>query len=103
VVVDDLDHRRRLEMLAVGSLGLIDTDFRRARLADGDKRPRFAGERREFRGFIADEVLGRGAPEQQRDEIARYITLAAAQKLCGRVDAGPRGAVLTIGTIDDRL
>ncbi len=90
-------------MLAVGGFGLLETDFRRGRLAGGDKRPRLAGKRREFGRFIADQVFGRGTSEQQRNEIVRHVAFAAAQELCGRVDAGARGAVLTIGTIDDRL
>ena len=59
--------------------------------------------RREFGGFVADKVLGRGTPEQHHNEIVRHIAFAAAQELCGRVDASACGAVFTIGTIDDRL
>ena len=83
--------------------GLLEADFRRAGLAGGEKRPGLAGQRREFGGFIADQVLRRGAAEQQRDEIVRHVALVAAQELCGRVDAGARGALLAAGTIDDRL
>ena len=73
---------------------LLEADFRRARLASRQKRPRLAGERREFGGVVADQILRRGAPEQQRGEIVRHIALVAAQQLCGRIDAGARGALL---------
>ena len=103
VVVDDLDHRDRLEMLAVRRRRLLEADFRRAGLAGGEERPGLAGERREFGGVVADQVLRRGAAEQQRDKIVRHVALVAAQELCGRIDAGARGALLATGTVDDRL
>ena len=81
-------------------LRLLEADFRRAGLAGRDKRPGFASQRRKFGGVIADQVLRRGTSEQQRDEIVRHVALAAAQELCGRIDAGARGALLAAGTID---
>ena len=77
---------------------LLEADFRRARLAGSEKRPGLAGERRELGGVVADQILRRGAPEQQRGKIGRHVALVAAQQLCRRIDAGARGALFAAGT-----
>jgi hypothetical protein len=100
IVVDDLDHRDRLHLLAIRRIRRLEADFRRPACGLRKRPLRRAPQ---LGGVVTDKVLGRGTPEQQRNEIVRHVAFAAAQELCGRVDAGARGAVLTIGTIDDRL
>ncbi len=86
-----------------GAARLLEADFRRAGLASSQKRPGLAGQRREFGGVVADQILRRGAAEQQRGKIVRHVALVAAQKLGGRIDAGAGGALLAAGTVDDGL
>ena len=78
----------------------LETDFRRARLARGEERPRVARERRELGRVVAHQILRRGAREQQRGEIVRHVAFVVAQKLSRRIDAGAGAAVFGRGTID---
>ena len=103
VVVDDLDHRDRFQTLASRGAGSSKRIFGAPGLRAGEKHPRLARERRELVGLVADKILRRGAPEQQRGKIGRHIAFVGAQQLCGRGEAGAGGALFAAGTIDDRL
>ena len=73
VVVDDFDHRDRLEPLAVGRGGRNEAYFRLARFTDGKEGPGVAGELGEFVCAVDEEILGRRAREQNRCESRRNI------------------------------
>ena len=88
----DLETRRR-----PSARRRLEADFRRTGLARGEERPGVARQRREFGRLVDDEVLRRGAAEQQRGEIL----LAAAQQLGSqRSTRARRGPFLRAALVD---
>ncbi len=89
VVVEDLDDRNAAEPAVAG--GLFHPQPEGAGLALGEELPAALGEPGELVGLVVDQVLGRGAAEQELGEILRR---PAGELGAGRRDEPARLAVL---------
>ena len=97
VVVDDLNHRNRLERAGSREAHGLAADFRGARLAIADKVVSPLGERGEIVGAIVHHVFRHRACKDLRDETRRDAAAAGGQRDPGIFDDRLRGRIVVAG------
>ena len=95
VVVDDLEHRDRLDALRAKRTGRrFQADLRDAGLAVEQERPGFLGQGGELARLVDDEILGRGTGEQARRKARGHVVAQAGEDRAHLLDEPLRGALL---------